>query len=387
VLLCRRVFISRWIRRRSPFAVACAASAWFVSSAWAADPSEIEKLIRQGVELRRAHDDHQALPLFQKAYDLAPTPRTAAQLGLAESSLGYVVEAQRHLTESLAATHDPWVNRNRKALEEAAHRVRARIGEVVVTGHPEGADVVLNGAAVAKLPLAAALKVPEGPAKIEVRAPGYRSAQRTVTVVGEQRASVTVELEADRVPTRLSGALPPEGGRPQPTPFGAPNALPRRDSGPVAPLEPRATPLTVAKEDTASEDSAASSKAPSIARPAAWALTVAAGAAVGFGIYESFVWSNRKGDFESHSKLVPDKQLRLRDCGASVAGRGGPECEALYESASRAKNLLTLGYGVGAALAAGAAILFVVSSPSDSETSQALACGPSLLGAACGGSF
>ena len=50
----------------------------------AGDAAEAEALIRQGLELRQQGRDAPALPLFQKAYDLAATPRTAGQLGCGE---------------------------------------------------------------------------------------------------------------------------------------------------------------------------------------------------------------------------------------------------------------------------------------------------------------
>ncbi|HEY7371522.1 MAG TPA: hypothetical protein VIF57_05035, partial [Polyangia bacterium] len=54
----------------------------------ATDAEQAEALIREGVQLR-AHDKAAlALPLFEKAYQISRTPRTAAQLGLCELELG-----------------------------------------------------------------------------------------------------------------------------------------------------------------------------------------------------------------------------------------------------------------------------------------------------------
>src|SRR5688572_5346163 len=77
-----------------------------------AQPAAVEDLIREGVELRKQSKDHLALPLFQKAYDLERSGRSAGQLGLAEASLGYWMSAERHLIESLSASRNPWVARN-----------------------------------------------------------------------------------------------------------------------------------------------------------------------------------------------------------------------------------------------------------------------------------
>ena len=51
-------------------------------SARAGDSAEAEALIRQGVELRAQKKDERALPLFEKAYQISRSPRTAGQLGL-----------------------------------------------------------------------------------------------------------------------------------------------------------------------------------------------------------------------------------------------------------------------------------------------------------------
>src|SRR5947208_347598 len=62
------------------------------ATAIAADAGDAEALIREGVALRRAGSDVRALPLFQKAHEIAHTPRTAAQLGLVEFALGYSMD-------------------------------------------------------------------------------------------------------------------------------------------------------------------------------------------------------------------------------------------------------------------------------------------------------
>jgi len=62
------------------FALLAAASQ--VSAATEAE--QAEALIREGVQLRGQDQTARALPLFEKAYRLSRTPRTAGQLGLCE---------------------------------------------------------------------------------------------------------------------------------------------------------------------------------------------------------------------------------------------------------------------------------------------------------------
>jgi hypothetical protein len=356
-----------------------------VERAEAADPAEVETLIRQGVELRQHRDDQRALPLFQKAYTIAPTPRTAAQLGLAEVALGYVIDAERHLQESLAATHDPWVKKNRTVLETTLRRVQARIGQVVVGGRPKDAEVRLNGTVVGRLPLATPLRVGEGPANVEVEARGYKKARYSLAVTGGRQTAVDVELEAE--PAVLT---PPPGSNQQLPTLAATHARVPADAvagGGSSRLEP--PPVAVAQGESPADAEGAPNTGASVARPAAWVLATGAAAGLGFGIFETLSWSKAKSEFENHTKIGAQPQRpAVHDCGTSVPGHGGPGCDALYESASHAKNLLILGYAVGGALAIGSAVLFIVSAPVEPETSRALACLPFAgLGASCRLSF
>jgi tetratricopeptide (TPR) repeat protein len=85
----------------------------------AADSAEAEALISQGVELRQQGRDEKALPLFQKAYGLVPSPRTAGQLGFAEMAVGYWLDAKQHLNEALETPDHPWVKKNHDTINQA----------------------------------------------------------------------------------------------------------------------------------------------------------------------------------------------------------------------------------------------------------------------------
>ena len=84
----------------------------------ATDVEQAEALIRDGVKLRARDNAAQALPLFEKAYQISRSPRTAAQLGLCELELGYYAAAERYLNEALAAPDHPWIAKNKAALKK-----------------------------------------------------------------------------------------------------------------------------------------------------------------------------------------------------------------------------------------------------------------------------
>jgi hypothetical protein len=191
------------------FAVCCSSSV----AVWAAPLSEVEDLIRRGTELRRKGEDATALPLYQKAYELAGgTPRTAAQLGLVEMALDYRIEAEGHLTEALSARNEIWINRNRAVLEEALRGVKAGIGALMVTGSPTGAEVIVAGRPLGKLPLAAPVRVLAGRTKVEVRAQGYTAASVTVVVPGQGQEYVVLNLAATQSALPAAGLESPRPG-------------------------------------------------------------------------------------------------------------------------------------------------------------------------------
>ncbi len=190
------------------FALALLTGALDSAATQAADSSETERLIREGNDLRRAGNVGAALPLFQRAHSLAHTPRTAAQLGLVEFSLGYSLEAEAHLMQALSSPNDPWVSSSHAVLIDVLAKVRATIGELAVSGTPTGAEVFLNGRSVGHLPLAAPLRTSQGPATIEIRASDHASASSTIEVTGGRRKEVTLHLTA--APTELTRAALPE---------------------------------------------------------------------------------------------------------------------------------------------------------------------------------
>jgi PEGA domain len=322
-----------------------------------AESAEVEQLIREAVELRKQKRDADAFPLLQKAHAIGRTARTAAQLGLVEYNLGYWLDAEEHLSASLAAKLDPWVYQNRPVLEQSLSKARAAIGEVVVTGTPAGAEVMVNGRKVGVLPLAAPVRVVYGPAELEVRASGHRPDRRAVIVVGRQRHEVAVTLEPEPVALSAARSAPPVPGQ-------------------VPPIDPgtqlaTTSPLAL----TASE----SSEKASWLRPAAWASATAAAVALSVGIYGTTRWHAKADDFDSHKSPTSG----LRDCGIDDAGRGGPGCAGLYSDMRRARATAIAGYVAGGVLGAGSAAMFILSASRSNRSTASCLPSVALVGGGC----
>lgn len=167
-----------------------------------------EALIKEGLELRRAGRDSDALAKFEAAYNQSKTPRAAAQWGLCLQAVSRWSEADPLLAEALSATQDPWVKKNRQVIKDSQEAVKAHVGRIEVLGDPVGAVVTVAGRTVGNLPLPGAVTVNEGSVDVEVTANGYKRAVRTLTVGGASYQRVVMRLEPVGVePTASSSAL------------------------------------------------------------------------------------------------------------------------------------------------------------------------------------
>jgi len=294
---------------------------------------QAEAQIRQGTELRHQNQDARALPFFERAYELARNPRTAAQLGLVKMALGYCVDAERLLDEALAVPDHPWIARNRDTLDRTRAKARQNIGEVTVTGTPAGAEVLVNGHAVGTLPLASPVRLDKGPAEIQVRAPGHLPISHTLTIAAGSHEHLTVAL----------GPTPPTASS-VPSPSSSP--FPSAPSPPLAVAPPSPAPP-------------ATTVSASPLRPLAITAAGLGAAALAFGIVETVIASRRIDDFNDHtapSPTVDDPTHRAPDCQTSQLN---DECRSIRDAHDRARTLAIVGYVGAGVFAATSAALFL----------------------------
>jgi len=178
----------------------------------AAHAEDADALVTRGLELRVQGKDDQALVLFKRADALAPSPRTRAQVALAEQALGIWVSAEAHLGAALAAQGDPWIEKNRAALTAALDVVKQHVGSLEVLGGAPGAEVIIDGAKVGVLPMAAPWRIEVGRRSLEIRARGYHSASRATEIAAGRTTRETIDLvrEDPSAPASGAGGAPPE---------------------------------------------------------------------------------------------------------------------------------------------------------------------------------
>jgi tetratricopeptide (TPR) repeat protein len=296
---------------------------------------QAEALIREGVELRAQDQTARALAVFEKAYDLARTPRTAAQLGLCELELARYVDAQRHLLEALASPDHPWIAKNKPILMRQLATAAANVGELALTVSPAGANVLLNGKPIDRSLAGPSIRLEKGPVEVEVRAPGYQPAHETVTIRGGQSEQRTF-------------ALAPE---------------PTQPAAVATSLEP-APPNSGAAVDLVTAPPPAG-QAARRQRIAAWITGGAALGALALGTAEAFNAASKRDAFNGHTAVQGG--VTVEDCGTAALNAA---CKPLKDSYDAALTVSIVGFVSAAALAATSTVLFKLSSSGHGGNSE-----------------
>lgn len=185
----------------------------------APEDAEAEALINRGLDLREHGKDDEALAVFKKALAKAPSPRARAQVALAEQALGLWTSAENDLVLCLAATDDPWITKNRGAIEGALAVVRRHLGSLEIRG-TEGAEVLLDGVPLGTLPATTPFRVEAGRRTLELRAKGFHPTARNVEIApgSVTRETMMLVALAPESPSEGSGGAGSGGARDRSTP-------------------------------------------------------------------------------------------------------------------------------------------------------------------------
>jgi hypothetical protein len=312
--------------------LSCLLAASVALAAGAQDKAD--ELARQGIDMRRRGDDARALPLFQEAHRIAPTPRSAVQLGTVEQAVGRWADAEEHMAQGLRNPEDPWIKKNRAVIDEALRTVKSHIASVEVTGDPAGAEVLVNGKKAGVLPLAGAVRVNAGSVDVEVTASGYRRGFRNVTVPAGEYQTVVLRLE------KLDQPPPP----------------------PAPPPPPPPTPWQ---------------------RWTAYGAFGGAAVGAGLGTYGVIKFNDRVGSFNKRCEegpMTPVNKTTKQPDGA---------CADLQSDYRGARTLAIVGYSVAGALVATGVVLLLTAPDQPAGEKVSWACAPTVgrLGAACGVAF
>ena len=299
-----------------------------VGSAVGAQTRDDRALIEQGRTLRRMGRNAAALESFRDAYALHPTPEAAGQIGFAEHALEHWEPASRFLRLALGEAADGWVVAQRRALEFSLQEVDRHLGSLRVETATPGATLTLDGHAAGALPMTGAVRVAEGAVVVEVRAPGYQTDRREVTIAAGETVRLVVPLVAVAPaasvrapvedPVRVDvRAPPPEVLRVPP-----PRELPRSSGG--------------------------------VTRVLGWVSLSVATASLGGGVLAMVLRDGAAQRWNDDARCLVHNRTREENCGR----------ERL--AVSSAHDVMVGAYVAGGVLAVGAVVLFLAS-PSSRE--------------------
>ena len=319
------------------------AVALLVPTAARAQTADVNALVHEGVELRRAHRDAAALRVFQRAWEVSHAPRVLAQIGFAELALGHWVDAEAHLTEAMGSASDPWVTEHRALLQEALGDVGHHVGSLDVTANVAGAEVRVEGQRVGALPLPRPVRVVAGTTTLEVLAPGFLPVRRGLVVTPGALTRETVTLLP--VDAAVNVAPAPDWNTREVVPV------------PVAP--PPAGPAPGGTQ-----------------RVLAWTTAGVAVLGVGVGVAALVLRNNAVAQWNDPSCLA-NGRTRLENC--------APD----RDSALTAGAASIGGFVAGAALAVTSVVLFVTAPSARDARTARFGCGPGPgdVGITCGGTL
>lgn len=308
------------------------------SLAHAGPGEEAEALIAQGLTLREQGKDDQALEVFRRAEQKQKTPRATAQVALAEQALGMWGLAETHLAAALADKSDPWITKNRSALEGALATIQKHVGAVEIRANVPG-QVFVDGAPVGTLPREAPLRLEVGPRQVEVRADGYYPMSHTVVVSNDTMARETFAL------VKLPAAPPSDSGAAQ---------------KPVTPVKP------------------APADGPNVPRTVGWVLV---GTGVGAAVFGGVSFLVREVQTGRYNDRV--------DCPGINKPNQPAACQEILDAESTWRTVGIASF-IGAGVLGAAGLTLVIASPNRPKTTALTAsCGPfgAAPGVACVGTF
>ena len=188
-----------------------------------------EALVREGVRLRRAHQNEEALDAFRRAFSVDPSSSTRAQIAFAEQALGRWIDAENDLALALGE-HDAWIEHHRPELEESLRVIAGHLAWIRVEANAPWAEIALDGAPVGER---REIRTTAGVHHLVVK-DGDATQSRDIEVAPEEHARAIFVVEPkggketsappDSQPRALSPSNVPISGRSSESPAGAPSS-------------------------------------------------------------------------------------------------------------------------------------------------------------------
>lgn len=184
--------------------------------AFADAKKDAQVLFEMAVKQADAGDNAAALSSFRAAYEKFPSYKVLYNIGKVCGRMGDAPCAVRHYEQYLRDGDKDVPKARRKEVEAEIKQLSRTLAMITVKSSLTGSDVTVDDQVVGKVPLAAPIPIRGGEHKVAVVKDGAKAAERTVTVVAGESASIVLEADKDKPAAVSAAAAPKEEPKPEP---------------------------------------------------------------------------------------------------------------------------------------------------------------------------
>jgi hypothetical protein len=193
---------------------------------------EARTRFQRGVELYREGSFDAALAEFNKAYDLAPNYRVLYNMAQVQTERHDYVAALKLMEKYLEEGGNDIAPERRDQVTKEIATLRGRVTQLTIKTEVEGAELLIDGVVSGTTPFAEPVLISAGVRQLQLRKPGYETANKTMTVAGGEEVAVEFDLKE----------LPES---PAPIAVQTSDNSPLRDTAPRADEGPSKTPMWI----------------------------------------------------------------------------------------------------------------------------------------------
>ena len=207
-----------------------------------ADRERARSEFDRGVTLYAAENYQGALEAFQEAFRLRPHPTVRVNMANCYDHLSKPIEAIFHFERYLSESGRTAPAEQRRDVDDALRRLRARVGQLTLRVLPDGAMVVLDDGDSRRTPILEPIRLVAGTHRVETRLAGFRLDRRTVEVPGGGAVEVAITLSREQAGSVAAVVTPPVVTQPTVTNRPPPHTEVRPPPQPVVVVPPQPPP-------------------------------------------------------------------------------------------------------------------------------------------------
>lgn len=158
-------------------------------------------IVREALAEFERGNYEEARALFLQAYELQPSARILRGAGMASFEARAYLQSYRLLQRAIAETERPLTPRQRNETQSLLERVETFLGKFTFETDPLDASITIDLRPIEREEDGSVL-LDLGDHEIAVSAPGHRTAERTLSVVGGEVETVTIRLDEEVIAPR-----------------------------------------------------------------------------------------------------------------------------------------------------------------------------------------